>query len=452
MCIFSSCNSYKPQPDDSQVDDPVEESGAESQIDDYVKKIPSFADEYKKASDAFDKSDIAGAKNIFADLYKQYPELPPPGIFLLQFFIQSKNGNNIKPILEMTTNETPNDPEAYILLADVALQQQELTAAELLLLEAESKLTKYSVNTTRKKSMTSSLLRSQSLLAEVRGRWKDYEELATKRIKHDGESAILLRQKGIALFQQNKEAEAEKIFQLADKIKTKKTKQNTEQGLPAEAMLSRLYATRGNNEKSKKLLNDALEKYPNSKEVILLSIQSRLDENKPEEAKILADKLAANFPEFEAATKIKATIALYLNDFTTAEKLFQDLIILAPSDHQAKNGLALALCEQNDPKKLKRALEYANDNVNKNQQNSEYWSTLGWILLNTKQIDAAKQALQQSINTSNGSITPATAYYLAQLEKQTGNKNQAKQLLEKALQNQTPFAKRRDAQKLLNEL
>ncbi|MDR1483327.1 MAG: tetratricopeptide repeat protein [Planctomycetaceae bacterium] len=456
LLFFASCNKVSTKDPDAKSSDGKEPSVAQTigtqQNSNAINSAvsPAINAEIQKAADAFNKSNINNAKEILTNLYEQHPELPPPGIYLTKFFVLTKNGNVIKPVLDMTTNETPNDPEAYIGLGEIALQQRELTAAELLLEEGESKLSGYSANPERKKILTSSLLRIQSLLAEVRGRWESYGQLADKRIKHDGESAALLRQKGIALFRQHKETEAANLFAKADNLKTKDTKQDNNDDMPAEIILSSLYAERGENEKAKKFLADAQAKHPNSKEVILQSIQSGLNEDKPEEAKIMADKLAKDFPDFTAGTKIRASIALYLNDYLTAEKLFQDLIVAAPSDGQAVNGLALALCEQNDQKKLQRAIAYAQDNVNKNQQNAEYWSTLGWILFKANQIKTARQALQRSV--VSGQVSVAAAYYLAHLEIQAGNKDEAKRLLEAALKNNIPFPKRRDAAKLLKEL
>jgi tetratricopeptide (TPR) repeat protein len=416
--------------------------------------LPEVKTDLQKAIDAFNKSDINGAKNILADLHKKHPALPPPGIHLARFFAQTRNGNIIKPVLDMTTNEPPDDPEAYILLGEIALQQREFTVANLLLKEGEAKLAKYVVYPQRKKNLTSSLLRIQSSLAEIRGKWELYGQLADKRIAHDGELPALLRQKGVALFQLKKESEAATLFARADKIKPTDEKQNNaEQGLPAEAMLSRLYLARGDKENAKKYLADAFLNHPNSREVILLSIQSRLNDDKPEEAKELADKLAKDFPDFEPATRILAMIALYLSDYPTAENLFQKLIVVSPSDGQAVNGLALALCEQNDTKKLQRAFEYAGDNVNKNQQNTEYLGTLGWVFFKAKRFEDAKQALQRSI--VSGQTSPTNAYYLANLERQTGSeksKEEAKRLINEALKSPTPFAKRREAVKLLEEL
>ncbi|MDR0391205.1 MAG: hypothetical protein LBH59_04820, partial [Planctomycetaceae bacterium] len=235
LLFFSSCNQTSVKENGG---DPSK--GGSVTVDPMT--LPEVKTEVENAIAAFNKSDINSAKNILADLYKKHRGLQPPGIFLFQFFAQTRQGNIIKPVLDMTTNETPDDPEAYILLGDIALQQRELTAAELLFKEGESKLSGYSVNTERKKRLTSLLLRVQSTLAEVRGRWEAYGQLADKRIKHDGESAPFLRQKGIALFQQKKDSEAAALFAKADTLTTTDSNQNNAvQGLPTEAMLSRLY-------------------------------------------------------------------------------------------------------------------------------------------------------------------------------------------------------------------
>jgi cytochrome c-type biogenesis protein CcmH/NrfG len=114
------------------------------------------------------------------------------------------------------------------------------------------------------------------------------------------------------------------------------------------------------------------------------------------------------------------------------------------------NGLALAQCEQGDPQKLQRALEYARENVRKNQQETDHWATLGWVLYKANQWEASEQALQQAGAT--GRVNAATAYYLSRLAMQTGRIAEAVQFLEAALDTSAPFAKRRDAVKLLNEL
>jgi len=130
--------------------------------------------------------------------------------------------------------------------------------------------------------------------------------------------------------------------------------------------------------------------------------------------------------------------------------LFEELLLASPLETQNANGLALALCEQDSPEKLRRAMAYAADNAQKNQDNSEYLGTLGWVLYKANQLEQAANALKQS--AASGQINAASAYYFARLAVKTGNVEEAKQLLNAALQGGNQFAKRRDAVRLLNEL
>jgi tetratricopeptide (TPR) repeat protein len=429
------------------VNKPVKENTPEIPV------APEVKAGLEKAVAAFNASKFPDALDLLKTLYSEHPDITPPRIVLAQWFAQANLGDAVRANLEMGTEENPDDPEAYLLLGEIALRQRSLTAAELLLKQTAEKIRTYSANTNRKKLLSSSLLRVFADLYEARQRWTEMEACLDEKMQIDGQNAVLLRQKGVAVFQQKRDDDAKKLFLQADQLDKTNTNTDSNQdskGLPADAAMSQLYLVRGDRENAKKFLETALAAYPNSKEVLALSVQMRVNDDKLEEAKPLAEKLLADDPTSASAKRLCATVALYLQDYQTAEKLFQDLLLESPTDSQAANGLALALCEQESPEKLKRALEYAADNVRKNQNNSEFWGTLGWIRYKVNQLEQAATALKQSAAT--GQINAATAYYLARLAVKTGKNDEAKQLLNAALQGNNQFAKRREAVKLLNEL
>ena len=407
---------------------------------------PEVQAELEKAVAAFNASQFAEALDILKALYGKHPELVPPRIVLAQWFAQSNLGNAVRANLELGTEEVPNDPEAFLLLAEISLRQGSLTAAEALLQLAATKVNAYTVNPTRKTNLTQSLYRITTDLNEARQRWTQMETSIDRQIEAEGRSAALLRKKGIALFQQKKEEDAKKLFTEADRLEV----DADQKGLPADAVMSQLYLLREDKDNARKFLEAALAAHPNSKEVLVLSIQMRINDDKLEEAKRLAEKLLADDPNSASAKKLYATVALYLNDYPVAEKLFEELLLASPLETQHTNGLALALCEQDSPEKLQRALAYAVENVQKDQNNSEYLGTLGWILYKANQLEQATNALKQS--AASGQINAATAYYFARVAVKTGNIEEAKQLLNAALKGGNQFAKRRDAVRLLNEL
>jgi len=105
---------------------------------------------------------------------------------------------------------------------------------------------------------------------------------------------------------------------------------------------------------------------------------------------------------------------------------------------------------QSTPNLSRRVLAFAVENVRKEQNNSEFLGTLGWVLFKAEDFDQATDALRQS--GASGRIAVATAYYLARLAIKAGQIEEARQLLSAAIQEGTPFAKRRNAVRLLESL
>ena len=317
---------------------------------------------------SFNEADFAGALERLQTLYAQFPQLAPPRIVMAQWFAQADLGEAVRASLEMATDETPDDPEAFILLGEILLRQRYLTAAELLLDTARVKLETYTVNPERRELMQDSWLRNAIMLAEARERWDISLALLTRASEQSGETPTMLRQKGIALFQLERDAEALAMLAKADTLAA--TLDEPDVGLPAEAAIAQLYQLRGDRANVQRYLAEALRKYPQSREVVVLSIQSRIHDDQLEDARVLAERLLTENPDWQPAKRLLATVALYLGDYVGAERLFQELILESPGDEQITNGLALAQSEQDDPVKLQRALEYAQENVRRKRNHS----------------------------------------------------------------------------------
>jgi lipoprotein NlpI len=422
---------------------PITPTNTEEVVTDPVVKA-----ELDKAVTAFKESKFADAHNILKTLYEGHAEIMPPRIVMANMFAQAKLGDAVLVNLELATEETKDDPEAYLLLGEIALKQRHLTAAELLLKDASEKIEHYSANPVRRKNLTNSLYRVLTDLYETRQRWTQMEQCIDSQIKFDGQNANLLRRKGIAVFRQNRDDEAKQLLLQADQLDN--TKEPAQKGLPADAIMSQLYLTRGDKDNARKALEAALAVYPKSKEILALSVRMKISDDNLNEAIPLAQQLLEADPTSAAAKRLRATVALYAQEYELAERLFQELLLESPTDTQAQNGLALALCEQNSQDKKKRALEYAADNVRKHQSNSEFWGTLGWVQFNVNALEDAAKSLQQSV--ASGSMNADTAYYLAQLHAKSNRNDDAKQLLELALKNNNQFPKRREASRLLRDL
>ena len=402
--------------------------------------------ELQAAADMFNKTDFNGAFERLKTICADNPGLAPPRVILAQWFSVANQPDGMFASLNAATTDSPDDPEAFLLLGEIALQKGETAAASLFFQKGETLLAAFNADAERKKLMQISLLRNRINLAERRLEWKAIETYIDQRLALEGRTPELLRIKAVSLFQLERDQESEQLLAEADQSSASAPNK----GLPAEAILAQLYASRGGDDnlrRGKEYLNTAVQKHPKSKEVLALSVNTKLADGDFTGARQLAEQLVV---EDSNSKQLLATVALFQEDYVTAEKLFQELVTDSPANVEASNGLALALCEQNDEAKLKRAAEYALENVRKQTNNSDLIGTLGWVLFKAKNYQQSGEILQQA--AAGGNISSLTAYYLAELVLQNGNKEQAKQLLEAALKSGNPFAKKKAAEALLKTL
>lgn len=418
------------------------QTAAPQQKEDALELTPEENEKYKEALDLFNKQDLQGALDSLRELTNGNPAARPPRIIVAFWFAQLKNMRAARIMLEMATEEDPNDPEAFLTLAEISLREGELTAAELLTLKGETILAEYNANQQRKQSLLRKASSMKIAYSTARKRWPDVQNAIVAKIKAEGETPELDAASANALFQMGQDVKARDMFVRAEKISEGKS-------LPADAAMARLYATKGDMTNAKQSLNAALKANPKSTPVLLLSITNALSENDLDSAWKLVQQLYQEDKSVEVL-KTYGKVALFRADFPHAEAAFQEAVRQAPLDADASNGLALALCEQGNEDKNKRAVQYAASNVQKQGNNRDYLATLGWVLYRTGQTEEAIKVLQQS--TADGQINAASAYYFAVVLNDKGQTAEAIKFLQAALSTQPPFAKRSQAQALLNKL
>ena len=415
-------------------------------VADAPKLSPAEEAKYQEALQRFNSQDLTGALAALQELAASNPAATPPRLILARWFAELQNPKAVRTSLELATEESPNDPEAFLSPAEISLLEGSLTAAELLTQQGRRVLAQYDANPTRKQNLTRKALTLQLAYSNARRRWTSAQEAILALIKLDGETAELDRALGRTLFQQNQEDKAREMFVRADKLTPADAVSTT---LPADALLSQLYAERGDLANAKKYLEAALKASPKSVSTLVLSISTALEENDLETAWTRARQLYGNDKSADVL-KIYGKVALFRSDYPQAEAAFQEVVRQNPLDAEAVAGLALALCEQDDAEKRKRAVQYATSNVQKQANNRDYLATLGWTLYRSGDADAAIQVLQQSV--ADGQINAAAAYYFAVALVEKGQTQAAQQLLNAALATKPPFAKRVAAAALAKQL
>lgn len=411
---------------------------------DHSKLSPELKAGLEQALEKFKKSDIPGTLEKLNELYKGNPQsVRPPRLYLASWFAQLKNTKAVRTSLEQATEETPEDPEAFLLLGEIAFAQGELTAAELLFAKGEAVLTASKIDPELNKTLQIKLCQDKVKLAQSRRRWDAMQGALGALIKLEGETAETARLVAISFFEKKEDENALKWLRHADSLAQGK-------GLPAEAVMAQLYERRGDENKAKASLAEALQKYPTNSDILALSVVAALNDNKLDEAGQYADQLLKGNADSVSAMKTCANVALYRSDFARAEQLFLEALKKSPNDTQITNGLALALVEQANAEKTKLALQYAAGNVQKQNNNRNFLSTLGWVLYKAGDKAKAREVLQRAI--ADGQLNPASAYYLAVLLVDEGKKDDAKKLLNAVVSMKTPFFKRDAATQLLEQL
>jgi Tfp pilus assembly protein PilF len=402
----------------------------------------STAPQVAEAVELFRNRNFGDALEKLKEAYKANPELPPPWVFMAQLYSSANISGGVRPALEKAVEETPKDPEAYLILGELALRERRPAEAGLLLERGMELTAQYSASAERKKALQQRGHRALATLAERRQDWKKATTHLEALSKAQPENAQVMVRMGRALFFLDQLEPAKQWLDAAAKANP--------QVLPSDAVLAQLHQQRGNQEKAATHLAAALKTHADDLQTQLAAARIELNNGNLEAASQHAAKALELDSDSGAAALISGMIALSQQNFDQAAARFQDVALQAPNNFAASNGLALALCEQESDDAKRRALEYAQSNVRKFPRQPEALATLGWTLYKAGQVDQAEQVLGRVFATGN--ISAATAYYMARIAVQRGRTDQAKRLLQSALDTSGNFAKRDEAEALLEQL
>lgn len=419
---------------------PAEATGDEAEL--ATEKIPEFAE----ATELFNNGDYRGAKAVLEKAVKRDAKLPPAGLFMVRLFAQANQRGAVQNWLQQTVLEAPEDPEAYLLLADIDLQEGQWAQADALYEESMERLETFEGDPQRKSQMTQRAFLGIAALERVRGNWTAAQKNLETVLADNPKNTVALQQLARVLVRQNKPEDALSKLRAAAEL---------EENMPApEAVLAQLHEEQEDRANATKWMVAAINAKPRDFNTRLAAAQWALGIGEVITAKQQADVLLILKSDSLEAQILRGVVAMFLNDYvgteTSAAKFFQKAYLQSPSNLAASNYLALALANSGDPQQRRRAFDIAENNVRKNPNEPEVYSTLGWTLYKNGRLDEADRALATA--GSMGQLRPDTAYYWARLSADRGRTDQALQMLESALANSSPFAMRDEAEDLLEQL
>ena len=338
--------------------------------------------------------------------------------------------------------EAPTDPEAYMLMGDLALSEHRITEAQLLYQKASDLMGEFNKSAKRKLILQLRIDRGLAETALGRKDWAGAQKYLEAWLKLAPKSTTAIQMLADCLFEQKNATGALEKLKEAAKLDPELT--------TPEAVLAQYYERAGDRENAKKWMVAALTAAPKDLRTRLVAGHWALQAGRLDDAQTQAAAALQIDPTSLGAKILRGIVAVFQKDYTTAERYFELARLQSPRSFVAGNDLALALIEQEDKTKQLRALEYAESNVRLNQRSPEAASTYGWVLFKLGRLDDAEKWLQAAV--SSGQVSPDTAYYYAQVAKARNRDAVAREWLESALKSTMPFAMRPEATALLQKL
>jgi tetratricopeptide (TPR) repeat protein len=390
----------------------------------------------------FKDRDFDGALKLLKEAAKKDSNLPPAQMIMVELFAQANLPMGVRNALDRATFDSPDDPEAYIVMGDFALRERRITEAALLYQKARELASKFNKSRKRKELLEPRVLSGLATIEEIHENWAGAQMLLNAWLNLEPKNAETMQRLSRCLFLQKDAPGALAML--------KRAAEADPTMLTPEAVLGQLYQRVGDRKNATIWMTEAINAAPKDVKTRMAAAQWALEMGKMDDARTQIEAAMQLDPKSLDAKILCGIVALFDKDYSRAETYLVSAHNQSPGNFAASNSLALALVEQKDEAKKRSALEYAVANVQQNPKLAEAASTCGWVLYNLGKLDDAEKAFQTAI--SGGQISPSTAYYMARLSCDRGRKEQARRLLEIALKSTGPFALRQDAKALLEEL
>jgi tetratricopeptide (TPR) repeat protein len=415
------------------------------------------------------RHDMPGALKLLEHAAQGNPELPAARVVMYQILVQLKEPAAARRQLEEAVKLDPSDPDPYVILGGLALQEQRVSEAELDFDKARQ-LAVYASDA-RKAATEPQLLSGLAGVAEAHDDWAAAAARLQDLLRLGPQDPNLeLRQRlARALFRQGSAQEAYSNLKVAKSLDRENALRNKTQEvvLTPEAIMGQYYEQYEGpgSVHSEVWFLSALKHAPNDlptrrivgvwaleRGKLALAKEQAENAERIEAADAKLDPQARKYRGSRVSGTLRGLVALWEKDWPAAEGRFQKIVNDSPTDFAARNGIALALAEQDDAVKKDKALTYAEANYRDNSDNPEASSTLAWVHFRRGEIDRAGMAIDRAVKAAGGTMSPDMATYQAHILHHRGRDQEAKAVLEDILRSDRPFAMRPEAQKLFEKV
>lgn len=402
----------------------------------------------KEALKHFRTGKMKESREALEAAYKATPKLAPPEYMLARMCFMTNQpmlGRFGRAELEQAVRKHSDDPEAYILIAEIALAEGRLAESRLMFRQGQIITGKYTANPERVKNCALRALAGLATIEEASENWSKARDYLNEWVKTDPKSGAAQHRLSNTLFKLKSYDEAyaalKKAVQLEEKLP------------PADVTMGGYYWNAGDKKKAKEHFDKALAAGTKDFKTRMALGSILLSANLIDEARKNADSAVQLKPDSVEALSLQGVCARMKQDYTVAKSCFEKVYLNSPSNVGAVNQLALTLIESKSQADRARALDFAKTNWDRNKQNVEAAATLGWVLYQLgrkEEAGAAFQVVAQALRERG--LSPDIAYYFATFLDERGQKADAIRLLDQALDNDRPFMYRAQAAALLGKL
>lgn len=397
----------------------------------------------EKAIQRFKNGDTQGAKEFLEIAKQKYPKLPPVDLILAKLQVIARNGPAARVYLEQTVTDNAADPEAYLILGDIAFTEGRTTEANALFEKAQALSQAFKDNEKRKQDFEIRVLAGLSAVKEKRQLWEEAQALLTKWVELNPDSSAAHLRLGNTQFRLKKPTEAFEEF--------KKARDLQPDSAHPYILLGQLYTQDKQIDKARTSFERAYAEEKANEATATAYAEWLIQQNNLDKAQEVVTAMREAKPDSVTALLLDGVVAKLRRQAKAAEDALVKVLTIEPGNAGATNLLALILSESDKSADQDKALGYAQVNARQFPNAPQASVTLAWVLHRMGRTNEALQVLGRVAQTN---LNADSAYLVARILVDQGRKENAQQVLEQVLKQAGTgmFLYRRDAEDLLKEL
>ena len=292
----------------------------------------------------FQGGDAESAAAKLAEAAGANPELPPGPTMAASLYFAAGNRAAARAALERATQEAPGDPEAYLVMADLALGEGRLTEAELLYRQGGALCASYDRNELRRRLMQAGSLSGLCAASAARDRWAEVEKAAAAWLADSPQSLQAKTWLGRSQFHRQQYQQAYATFQEIYKADPQAPRPEISMGLLYEELVARGDEAKRESARNAMLL--AAEQDPDTLLTRLAVARWALNACLIDVATENAEAAVKLDGQSFDALMLAGEAAWHSGALDAAESRFRAALMRSPASFPAAAGLSLVLAGQ----------------------------------------------------------------------------------------------------------